>query len=129
MTKTWQDHWDEAADDEYRSMEERPLSELLADAGSGRFGSYYTIWRVIGRKAALAEAGWVLFAVLEGEADYLHRYHCAGALLELLRNIGMEPVDLSADHKAKRENLARLRRQLVSRIGEPDKVILPGKPG
>lgn len=105
-------------------MDGMPLPELLEEACRGRFGAYYTIWSVIARKAAVEEAGSVLLGVLESDADYLHRYHAADALLKLLGYDGLQPVDLSADHAMRDENIASVRRELEERIGTGDR--LPG---
>ncbi|MFO7627239.1 MAG: hypothetical protein R6V62_08275 [Candidatus Fermentibacteraceae bacterium] len=116
--ETWQDKWDEAADDERKRMEARTAAELLADVSEGRFGNYYVIWYVIASKSTVDEAGWTLFKTLVGEADYLYRYHCAAALLQLMGEATMKPVDLSADHPGIKSALAALRLRLTGMIGE-----------
>lgn len=90
---------------------------LLNDIRAGRYGSYYAIWDVIGRRASAIEAGWLLFEVLNRPIDYLHRYHCAEALLKVLRCEVFEPVHLSAESLGMRENLAALESILRERIG------------
>lgn len=128
MTKSWQDHWEEAAEEEYRRMEGKPVPELLEETCRGRLGAYYTIWKVIARKASLEEAWRVLLSVLESDADYLHRYHAAEALLKLLGNKVLQPVDLSADHTLRDESIACIRRELEDRAGAPERDRLPREP-
>ncbi len=122
MITSWQDHWEKAAEEECRIMEGKPLPELLEEARRGRFGAYYTMWSVIARKATAEEAGSVLLGVLESDADYLHRYHAADALLKLLGYDGLRPVDLSADHSLRDQNIACVRRELEERIGTGDRL-------
>ena len=123
--KTWQDRWDEAADDERRRMEARTAAELLYDIEEGRFGNYYVIWYVIASKTTLDEAGWTLFRILVGNVDYLYRYHCVTALLLLMGEGAIAPVDLSADHPGRRSALTEVRLRLARMIG--DDRSFPGK--
>ena len=116
--ETWQDRWDEAADDERKRMEARTAAELLADVSECRFGNYYVIWYVIASKSTVDEAGWTLFRTLTGDEDYLHRYHCAAALLLLMGETTWKPVDLSADHPGRESALAALGLRLAGMIGE-----------
>lgn len=115
--ETWQDRWEAAADDERKRMEARTTTELLADIGEGRFGIYYVIWYVIASRSTVDEAGWTLFRVLAGEADYLCRYHCAAALLLLMGEATWKPVDLSADHPGRGSALAALELRLSGMTG------------
>jgi hypothetical protein len=108
MMENWQDLWEKHAAEERRRMECRPVRELLSEVARGLFGDYYTVWYVIAERASLCEAAWILYGVLESGADYLHRYHCARALLTLMHYDGMEPADLSAEHSGLLENLAAL---------------------
>jgi hypothetical protein len=116
--ETWQDRWEEAADAELKRMETRTMTELLADIGVGRFGSYFVIWYVIASRSTLVEAGWTLFRTLASDADYLHRYHCAAALLQLMGEVTLKPLELSADHPGRGPALAALRLRLAGMIGE-----------
>lgn len=116
--ETWQDRWEEAADDERKRMEARTAAELLADVDEGRFGNYYVIWYVIASKSTVDEAGWTLFRTLVGNADYLSRYHCAAALLKLMGEATLKPVDLSADHPGRESALDALILRLTGMIGE-----------
>lgn len=113
----WKDKWDEYSKLEREEMESLPLERLLEDVRQGRYGKYYNIWYVITRRATLEEAGWVLFQVLKKDIDYLYRYHCAAALIELLGVDEFEPVNLSADLEKTRDNIDRLKMILIERIG------------
>lgn len=117
-TKHWHDLWEEHADAERQSQDRRPVSSLLEAVRQRKFGDYYTLWYAIAAKATLVEAGWTLFAVLESpDIDYLHRYHCAAALLQLIGDLRFEQVELSAARFPLAENLAEVRRVLEARIG------------
>jgi len=99
-------------------MEARTAAELLAEVSEGRFGNYYVIWYVIASKSTVDEAGWILFRTLAGNPDYLCRYHCAAALLQLMGESILKPVDLSADHPGRESALADMRRRLTGMTGE-----------
>ncbi len=113
----WRSHYESAADDEEARYRRRPVVELIADVHAGRVGDYATIWRVIGERGKLAEVGWNLMAFLRSDRDYLERYHCAAALLHLMRSTAFEPVQLSAGWPAMPEHLARLEQLLTTTIG------------
>ena len=113
----WKDKWDEYSKLEREKMNLISPEHLLEDVRQGRYGNYYNIWYVIARRATLEEAGWVLFQVLKKDIDYLYRYHCAAALIELLGVDEFEPVDLSADLEKTRDNIDRLKMVLVELIG------------
>src|SRR5580704_504177 len=111
----FQEHWEQEAGKERERYDARPVTELLADIRAGRFGEYYRIWYSLGARATLAEAGSVLFGILESQANYLTRYHSAAALISIagVDAEGFSPVQLSA-HRTQRvaENLAALREKL-----------------
>ena len=94
------------------------MTELLADIGASRFGGYYQIWDSLGARATLAEAGSLLYGILESPANYLIRYHCAAALISIAGAYadGYSRVQLSA-HGTERvaEHLAALRQKLQIR--------------
>lgn len=100
-------------------MEALPVEQLLDRIRKGLFGQYYNIWRAVGRRSTLEDAGWVLFEVLESDVDYLYRYHCAAALLKLLGDVALAPVDLSGNHSAVEGNISSVRSILEGRIGPP----------
>ncbi len=114
----FQKHWEEHAEDERRRYDRRPVRELLDAIRRADYGEYYVIWYSIAERATAAEAGWVLFEVLKRPIDYLYRYHCATALLQLLPLQEFEPVDLTS-RPATPENLARVEQELRTRFGPP----------
>ncbi len=116
----WKDLWEKYSAEETARMEAMSASRLLDDIRAGHFGNYYSIWRVVGRKATLEEAGWTLYEVLETDIDYLYRYHCAAALLKLMGMDDLQPVDLSGSHSAVKDNLRMVRSALEGRIGPPE---------
>jgi hypothetical protein len=115
----WRDLWDEHADAERQAQDPLPVGKLLEAVRRRKFGDYYTLWYAIAAKATLVEAGWILLDVLESDIDYLHRYHCAAALLQLIGDLKFEPVELSATHFPLAGNLAQVRRVLEVRLGPP----------
>jgi hypothetical protein len=96
-----------------------PVSKLIQDIRAGRVGRYHSIWYSVAKRSSLADAGWTLFNVLESRAPYLVRYHCAVALLKLLDDINLQPVELSASRFPLNENLARAGHALEMAIGSP----------
>ena len=97
-------------------MDRRPIGELLEDARHGRWGSYYNLWDAIADRAMLEQAGWLLMDVLDSNADYLIRYHCAAALIKLMQLTDLEPVHLSADWPTRPGQLARVKTELQRRV-------------
>ncbi len=88
-----------------------PVADVLAEAAAGRFGECHAIWKSIGARATPA-ANRQLLAFLDSDAEYLHRYHCAGALITINR-LPFDPVELSGAPKYPvAENLARVRSTL-----------------
>src|SRR5262249_47390175 len=80
----YQRYFEEAAEKEKRRYDQKSVDELLKLIRRGSYGKYYTIWDSVGERASADEAGSDLIAVLRSGAEYLHRYHCAVALLRLL---------------------------------------------
>jgi len=113
----WKEIWEKYSAEETARMETTPVEELLEDIRNGHYGQYYSIWRVVARRSSLEEAGRTLFRVLVSDADYLIRYHCAAALLELSGIEDMQPVDLSGDHGGVEDNIELVRRALEDRLG------------
>ncbi len=114
---TWQDSWEAFAAKERKTLLDCRVEDLLADIRSGRFGQYYAIWPAVAERATLEQAGWTLLAVLESNAEYLLRYHCAVALLSLLGDGDTAPVDLSGSHDGLRDRLADVSRVIAAVIG------------
>jgi hypothetical protein len=112
----WCTTWDQHADQERDTLSDLPVSDLIARVKSGQFGDYYTIWSTIAGRAQLPEVGWTLFSVLESSVAYLHRYHCATALLRLLGETRLQAVDLSAEW-GRVKNLGPLASVLEQQIG------------
>ena len=110
----FQEHFEVEAGKERERYDARPVTDLLTDVRGGHFGSYYQIWHSIGARASLADAGSQLADILESDADYLHRYHCAAALISVGRVYadGYRPEQLSARERYPvRERLAELRQK------------------
>jgi len=115
-SEDWRETWEHHADQERAKLDAVPVSELIARVKLGRFGDYYNIWYSIADRARLDEVGWALFSVLESRADYLHRYHCAAALLRLLGETRLQAVDVSAEW-GRAKNLGQIERVLEQRLG------------
>jgi hypothetical protein len=113
----WQEAWEHHARAELDDLRALPAADLLAAVRAGHFGGYYVLWDAITERAALADAAWPLMAVLESDADYLDRYHCATALLRLMQSELWEPVQLSTDTPERPARLAALRAELGRRLG------------
>jgi hypothetical protein len=113
----WQEAWEYHARAELDDLRTRPAADLLAAVRAGRFGGHYVLWDAIAERATLAEAAGPLMAVLESDADYLDRYHCAAALLRLMASVRWEPVQLSANVPERPARLAAVRAELERRIG------------
>jgi hypothetical protein len=115
--KHWREEWDSHADDEAARYDKMAVADVIADIRRGRFGNYHTIWPAVARRATLAEVGWELLDVLESDAPYLARYHCAAALLQLLQSAEFEPIALSAKGFPLARNLNDVRARIEARIG------------
>ncbi len=79
----FQEHFEKAAGEEKARYDAVPVSILLAEIRARRFGEYYQIWHSVAERATAAEAANDLLHVLESDADYLNRYHCASALISV----------------------------------------------
>lgn len=111
----FQERYEEEGGKERARYDARPVADLLADIRAGRFSDQYQIWYSLGARATLAEAGPTLLAVLESDLEYLHRYHCAAALIAIaqLDPKIYEPATLSVGTpESRREKVAELRRLL-----------------
>ena len=116
---SWQDQWEDAAATERAAYEAMAPDALLERVRDGRLGNYSQIWEVVAGRATLAQAGWVLFDVLERDIDYLHRMPCAEALLNLMECEEFTPADLGGTHQEVSGNLCDLKKMLRERIGPP----------
>lgn len=119
----WRAQWDAHASNESKRYADMPLDELMANLRAGKLGDYRTIWKAIAERGILKEIGWELFDLLQSDHDYLDRYHCADALLKLMKSNAFKPVELSAkygDQLAK--NLKKLETLLEQKIGPRSQV-------
>ncbi|CAN5537111.1 hypothetical protein BH10PLA1_BH10PLA1_20780 [soil metagenome] len=116
----FQQEYEEHASRELAALVAKPTAELLDVVRAGKFGDSYQLWYAIAEKATLQQAGWVLFDVLKSKADYLHRYHCAAALIKIAGKplAAMTAVGLSAE-KAQpvAQNWVTVENFLVATIG------------
>lgn len=115
----WKERYEEAADDEFARHAREPVAALLARVERGDVGEYATLWRALGERATPAEAAWPLYRFLLSDRPYLERYHCAAALLAVLRSTAFEPVALSAAWPSVPRNLERLRVLVEAAAGPP----------
>jgi hypothetical protein len=118
MTPNWRDEWERQADLEMVEVDRIPVEGLIDQVRAGKYGNYYCVWRSIAARATLAQAGWILFDILARDVDYLYRYHCASALLQLLKNSSFGPVQLSSPAHNSAENLKVVRSLLEDTIGK-----------
>lgn len=112
----WREEYDQHADVERAQLDKVPIHDLYARVQARDLGDCYQIWGTIAARANLTEVGWMLFDVLESDLDYLHRYHCADALLHLLGEKQLTAVDLSAEW-GRTKNLPTVAALLDQRIG------------
>jgi hypothetical protein len=117
----FQERWEAGATAELARYAAMPVTELLTRIEARELGDYYMIWPALADRATLAEAGWILFRMLESDLDYFHRYHCAAALLRLagIEDAHEEPAHYSAEevHDVA-ANLRRLHDLIAQRIGD-----------
>ena len=115
----WRSQYENAADEEAARFARATDRALVEAIRSGATGQYYTVWRAIAARRATPEICWLLHDVLHSNRPYLDRYHCAAALLQLLRCTVFEAVELSAAWPVVSENLARMRGIIESSVGPP----------
>jgi hypothetical protein len=120
--KHWKERWEDDAHAEYEKLRALSLEKLCERVRRGKFGEHYAIWDAIAAKRDLAPVGWQLFDFLNSNADYLHRYHCARALLALLDCKEFQAADLSVAHMNASKNLAIVEALLEQAIGRPPSV-------
>jgi hypothetical protein len=112
----WRQEYEHHADIEGAKVDKMSVRELCARIQAGKVGDYYQIWRAIGERGTLPEAGWLLFSVLESDMESLHRYHCASALLRLLGEQRMTAAELSAEW-GRANNMPTIAALLEQKIG------------
>ena len=108
MKKSWQDYWEEAAQQERRYYESLSTDELLLAIDQGRYGQYYVIWKIIVSRTEFPKLAPYFLKVLKSNIDYLYRMNCAEALLSLLPDCPFSPVDIGGDHTEVKDNVNRL---------------------
>lgn len=115
----WRSQYEGAADEEAARFARASDRGLVEAIRSGATGRYYVIWQEIAGRRATPEICWLLYDVLNGDRPYLDRYHCAAALLQLMRCNAFEAVELSAAWPAVSENLVKLRGIIEAAMGPP----------
>ncbi len=116
----FQEEYEAESDRAFAALSAVPIQTLLDRVREADFGKSYSLWHVIGAKATLPQAGWILFDVLNSPADYLNRYHCAAALIKISGPLLAEftPVTLTVEKlHPMRENLAKVQAKLLATIG------------
>lgn len=113
----WRSQWEDASSKESQRWQRASDAELIAAVRQRATGEYYALWRELGKRTATVELCWVLFDVLESDREYLDRYHCADALIALLRITDLEAVALSAGWPEVPANLQRVRGMIESTFG------------
>ena len=114
----WRERYEIEAAAEQAAFDQKPVDELLDRVADRLYGQYFSLWRSIAHRADLEQAGWPLFKVLQTERDYLHRYHCATALLKLMGLDRADAVKYSADSANRHINLLDLEMDLSDRKGK-----------
>ena len=83
----WRDRYEYESRREAESLENYSEEQLVNRIENNRLGSYFSIWRAIGKKGTAEGSAVVLWRFLQrspGEPLMLHRYHCAAALFQIL---------------------------------------------
>lgn len=114
---TWRDEYDVAANEESARWRRATDQQLWHAIESGNTGEYFAIWREAARRPRSRDFYWLLFSVLLSQREFLERYHCATALLELLGCRSFEAVELSASWPTVPANLEKLRALVKSTVG------------
>jgi hypothetical protein len=116
----FQNQYENESDREFESLSKLPVHALLDRVRASQFGGQHQIWRAIRDKASLEESAGTLLAVLESNAEYLSRYHCADALLKIAGKPlkGWEAVHLSGGPGWKSaENVKTIRAWIEATLG------------
>lgn len=113
--------WAHAAKEERDRCDARSVDELVAEIRAGNYGRVYQIWSSLTARASLQQVGWLFFDLLNSDADYLIRYHCANALFSIghLHEHGFRDggeLSVSTRYPVDK-NLARLREVLELKLG------------
>lgn len=115
----WRTQYELAAENEAARFASATDEQLLAAIREGKTGEYFTLWRLLGTRRATPKICWALYDVLLSDREYLDRYHCANALLQLLDCDEFTAVQLSAAWPDLPTNLVKLRGIIESAMGPP----------
>lgn len=115
----WRSAYEGAAAEEAARFARATDRELLDAIRKRKTGQYYTVWSTLAARRASSEICWLLYEVLISDRSYLDRYHCAAALLQLLRCTEFQAVELSAAWPVVSENLAKMRGIIEAKLGRP----------
>ena len=83
----WRDRYDYNAKRQEEALAVLSEEELIERIRANQPDPYHTIWLVIARKGTAKRSARPLWYYLQrnpGEANELHRYHCAAALFNIL---------------------------------------------
>lgn len=83
----WRDRYEYESRREADSLESYSEEQLVNRIENNRLGSYFCIWRAIGKKGTVEGSAMALWRFLQrnpGESLMLHRYHCAASLFKVL---------------------------------------------
>lgn len=124
----WRERWEYEVRQEREALQSLAEEALVGRIRQGQTGDYYQIWHVIAQKGTTERSARVLCEYLQthpGEYANLNRYHCAGALFQIL---GMPDPDSKGDlrprvqwdhegEKARQQALLELEQIILERAG------------
>ena len=124
----WRERWEYEARQERKALQALDEETLLDRVREGNTGDYYQIWPIIAQKGTLERAARVLWEYLQshpGKHASLERYHCAGALFQILgmpdpNSRGELRPRVQWDHEgeeARQEALSELERIILEKTG------------
>ena len=109
----FQEWWEKEAKAEAQRFDAMPVSVIVNEIRAGRLGEFYQIWRSLAQRARPDEVNDLLLSFLSSQAEYLHRYHCAAALIQINHFTEWQPEDLSASPTYPvAQNLEKVRERL-----------------
>ena len=121
----YQKYFEDLAEKESNQYDASSLDQILLNIKNEKYGETYQIWYSLAKKTTVEDVGWILFEILESRKDYLTRYHCASALLQLFspKQDSFKAINLSGCDKSKlKENLQLMEQRLIDKIGSrPEK--------
>ena len=83
----WRERWEYEAGQTRDTLQQLSEDELVDRIQRGDTDSYYQIWHAIAKKGTVEGSARILWEYLRshpGEYAMLDRYHCAGALFQIL---------------------------------------------